>query len=1128
MIPAPRQSQLAERTAFAGRAQEQATLRRHLDAALGGRGSLVMIGGEPGIGKTRIAEEIATAGVERGMAFHIGHTYEVEGALPYVSLVEILEAAMESADPVIFRQVLGEDAGEVARIVPGIRRAYDDVPAPVRLPAEQERRYLFNAIREVLARAAAITPMVMLLDDLQWADEPTLLLIQHLAQAVDSLPILILGTYRDTDLDVGRPLARVLDDLVRGRRAVRLALKRLPENDVAEMLTGMANQAPPKPLVKAIYHETEGNPFFVEEVFRHLAEEGRLFDARGRYKAALKITDLDIPEGVRLAIGRRLQHLTETSRRVLTAAAVIGRSFGFRLLANLSEEGEDDVLEAIEEAERARLIVPVPGAEARYRFAHELVRQTLASGLSLPRQQRLHARAAAALELAYPDGADEHAAEIAHHLYQAGEVADPQKTYRFLTLAAQQALEASAFEDAHRHLERVASLPHLDERNEAAVLRQLARAHRCLGEWDEALANWNQAMEIYERLGDHAAIGEICKELVEHLVWGGRWPEALAVANRGLDAIGGDHNSPDSSHLLGFGGLVLGLSGDYEGGRAMLDRALGVYRSQNGPDVDPRFLIFDSILKFGYGQLNEALEVGRRALEAFRKSHALWDEATLLGFMCTALFNTGQYDDAERMAQHTYQLGERVGNYGALWFANMILSGHAMLIDGDLERYEAMVDREKVIAPRAGFVFMGEAATHQGMVKFHRGEWEAALACFEEGADLEMPGAFGGNSSLVPLCLAYLGRREEALRKLVAERAKLPNSGGPITLTHLSAAAGMVETLTILGERQQAAALHEISDETRRRGLSCSHFTGRTTALLGAITAAAGDDWDKAEELFGEAAREADAVPLRGARPDIRRFHAMALLDRGEPADRKRAIELLERAVAEYRQIGMQRHVKLAEELLVKAGGAVSVKPAGESRFKREGDVWTIAFDGHVTRVKHGVGLAYLAHLLARPGTEVHVMDLVGAVEGTGAAPRAAAPAASEREAAGINTDHTYEAVLDATARNAYKSRLRELQAEIERAERDNDPERASRARTEFDFLASELTGAMGLGGRARTSGGSSAERARVSVTKAVKAALKRIDAQHPALGQHLERTIHTGAFCAYTPDPRAPIDWVL
>jgi tetratricopeptide (TPR) repeat protein len=539
-------------------------------------------------------------------------------------------------------------------------------------------------------------------------------------------------------------------------------------------------------------------------------------------------------------------------------------------------------------------------------------------------------------------------------------------------------------------------------------------------------------------------------------------------------------------------------------------------------------LIFDSILKFGYGQLAESLQVGRQALEAFRKNQGLWDEATLLGFMCTALFNTGQYEEAERLAQKTYQLGERVGNYGALWFANMTQSGYAMLIDGDLDRYESMIDREKVIAPRAGFVFMGEAATHQGMVKFLRGEWESALEFFEEGADLEMPGAFGGNSSMVPLCLAYLGRREEALRKLQAEYAKLPASGGPVTLTHLSAAAGIVETLSILGERQHADALDLVNAEVRSRGLACTHFTGRTTLLLGAMSAVAASDWGAAEQLFDEATREAEAIPLRGARPDIRRFHAMALLERGEPADRKRAVELLDHAVGEYRQMGMQRHAQLAEGLLVKAGGGVIVKPAGESRFKREGDVWTVAFDGQVTRVKHGVGLAYLAHLLARPGTEVHVMDLVGAVEGTGAAPRATAPTTSEREAAGINTDHTYEAVLDATARNAYKSRLRELQAEIERAERDNDPERASRARTEFDFLAAELTGAMGLGGRTRTASGSSAERARVSVTKAVKAALKRIDAQHPALGKHLERTVHTGAFCAYTPDPRAPIDWIL
>ncbi|MEE8517983.1 MAG: adenylate/guanylate cyclase domain-containing protein, partial [Dehalococcoidia bacterium] len=233
---------LVERTPFVGRETERAELRRLLDQVAKGQGALVMIGGEPGVGKTRLAEELMAEARQRGMTAFIGHCYEMEGAPPYIPFVEILEAASHVMPPEALRETLGDAAPEVAKLVPELRRTFPDIPPSPDIPPEQERRYLFNGMREFLARAGRAKPLVLLLDDLQWADDATLLLVQHIAQQVHEMPVLIIGTYRDVDLDVARPLSMALEDLTRQRLAHRLPVKRLTEDGVSAMLLALSSQ----------------------------------------------------------------------------------------------------------------------------------------------------------------------------------------------------------------------------------------------------------------------------------------------------------------------------------------------------------------------------------------------------------------------------------------------------------------------------------------------------------------------------------------------------------------------------------------------------------------------------------------------------------------------------------------------------------------------------------------------------------------------------------------------------------------------------------------------------------------------------------------------------------------------
>src|SRR5262245_34649466 len=293
-----------------------------------------------------------------------------------------------------------------------------------------------------------------------------------------------------------RAASGILEGLVRTRLASRLQLRPLPLDAVQSMLAALGGEAPPPLLARVIFEATEGNPFFVEEVFRHLVEEGRLFDKEGGWQQGLRPDDLHVPDSVRLVISRRMARLSQDTRRVLTTAAVIGRSFSTVLLENLEATRPDVVLDAVEEAEQARVVAAEPGShEPRYRFVHELMRQTIVETLSLPRRQRLHARVAEAIERTHPTALEANASAIALHLYQAGAAGDPARATHYMTLAARLAREAAAHEESLVLLENALSL-RPGERNSlvADLISQKGVALRSLRRHDDAEQAFNHAI----------------------------------------------------------------------------------------------------------------------------------------------------------------------------------------------------------------------------------------------------------------------------------------------------------------------------------------------------------------------------------------------------------------------------------------------------------------------------------------------------------------------------------------------------------------------------------------------------------------------------------------------------------
>ncbi|TDI41756.1 MAG: hypothetical protein E2P02_14235 [Acidobacteria bacterium] len=685
-----------------------------------------------------------------------------------------MEQASRDIPHEAFRAALGDSASEIAKLMPGLRQIFDDIGPPIELPPEQQRRYLFKNFQKFVERASSERPVVWLLDDLHWADESSLHLLQHLVQNLNRLPVLILGTYRDVDLDVGKPFEKVLAQLVRQRLARRLTLRRLPRAAVAELLSALGGGPPPESLVDTFYRETEGNPFFVEEVFEHLSEEGKLFTAEGNWKSELSESEIEVPEGVRLVIGRRLERLGEATPEVLTVAAVMGKKFHLHILESIEGLSSANVLDAIEEAEKAKLVAP--GSEAReptYAFTHALIRQTLLTGLSLPRKQRLHVRIANALEAA----GSKQVEDLAHHLLQAGAAADPGKTAHYLHLAAKRALEASAAQEAFAYLDEALSLELDDIELRARILVERGDANRRLGRLEDIVHDWEAALPLLETLGDRQAVAGICYDLAAHL-WNtmGLVDQSLRAAQRGLQAVGTDP-SAERCRLLAVEGATLSSSSQYQAAESSIAEAEDIARALGDSHLEAQTLIQSAVRYWLYLRLAPGIVAAERAVELMRSAGDLWALTDALAWKQLHLLYSGRRGDgdAEANQDELESLSGRLGHVLPMW-VGYTCELQYKIMDRDLAGLESR-GREILDWARTVGIPWGirETLALLALGELWSGRHEVALELAHEsvGADegTELPVSSRPTLMLVQ---AYGGDRD-ALRQLDA--MELPTPG---------------------------------------------------------------------------------------------------------------------------------------------------------------------------------------------------------------------------------------------------------------------------------------------------------------------------------------------------------------
>jgi DNA-binding winged helix-turn-helix (wHTH) protein/tetratricopeptide (TPR) repeat protein len=690
---------------FVGRASALGELRTALDAALSGKGRLVSISGEPGIGKTRTAMELSAEVERRGATTLYGRCHETRGAPEYWPWVQVLAAAKES-------RAAARGFADFSELA-----APSDAtnPAGAQRAVEQARFLLFDRFASLLVSLAREKPIAVVLDDLHWADPTSLALLVFVAERLPSAALLLIATYRDADVAQNPALSDALGALARIAEARRIELGGLEADEVAHFVEASTGTKASLGLAEAIHERTRGNPFFVEELVRLVAA------APGTEGSASAVLTA-LPAGVREAIGRRVAGLSAPARRVLTIGSVIGIELGVDLLEGASELPRARMLEAIDEAVRWRFLVPLPGRPGRFAFGHVLLRDTLYEAIELSERVRLHGAIAALLERIHRDDTSECLGELAHHFFQAAAGGGASDAVRYSVAAGDRALALFAWERAVEHYAHALVACDLlvprDEGRRAEVLLALGNAAWIAGDRARARDAFQRAAELGTSLHRAELVARAALGLGGAFDWFGTPRDDLlsSLLEAARDALGEDGPAglragvlsrlasvpPHSESMASRDALsrqAVELA-RRSGEAAMLSRALGArYWALLGPaHIDERLAICDELsalgrtdrqptvvalaheYRFGCLLLRADLAGADRELEALdrlarelKRSDDAW---VVAWFRAGRALSDGRFDEVERWLGEGLRTGEKARHPAA----ELVFGGQSLFL----------------------------------------------------------------------------------------------------------------------------------------------------------------------------------------------------------------------------------------------------------------------------------------------------------------------------------------------------------------------------------------------------------------------------------------------------------------
>jgi tetratricopeptide (TPR) repeat protein len=1084
-------SQIANTAAlpFVGRSELLAELDGVIARAHESSGSLVLLAGEPGIGKSRLAQELAKRARQSGMQVLWGNCWEHQGTPAFWPWTQILRAAERELQTTPPPPSDTQRYAAIEQLAPDLAQAGAAISPADHDSALANHFAVLDRFSSWLRRASTRTPLLLVLDDLQWADAASMQLLRFLTADIRDQAVMLLGTYRDVEINAAHPHAPVLGELT--AKALPITVPGLTLSEVSELAAHARGALHDRETARALHVRTGGNPLFVRELLRMGETEHDALRPR-------------ISESVRHVIERRLERLTEPCRRLLSAASVIGPDFSLSLLSRILLVGQEpeSLRSMLDEAVGARLLER--GAADEYHFGHALVREACYAIQSDSLTRALHRRVAEAIEERHAHDLDGRHAQLAWHYDRAGAPSDFRRALEHALLAGRQATRLSAHRDAAAHfrsaLELSQRLDTAEPGRHCELLLELGAAEMHAGHNEQGRASLQKAVAIASGMGDGELLARAALCFGVPLAVGRIDTDEVDLLGRALCLLD-PQDSPLRALLLARLAIALMFGAQDARCVELSDAALAMARRVAQPATLARVLFTRHQTLWNGGFPDE-----RRAIaeEGIALADAQQDARLSLELRALRLGDLVELGDMAKYRLEVSEYADRVASR-----KQDALGWHVLLHRATLAMLECRFEQSEQLAGQA--LALGQRFQHPGIELFHasvfltlrflQGRSEEVLDRLRAFVDA-FPG-LGVYRAAFAAFLCEAGRLGDA-RTQFEYLASSDFQRVPHDFQRVGCLALLIGVCHQLGDAVRAEALYRLMLPHRgfnvrltRNGAST---LGATEYFLGMAALTAGRVDDAVEHLGIAVVANRDGGIL-AMLANSHQMHGRALLARGAAGDTAHAELEFAQARVLCDTLGLR--------LLFQAAAAPVPAPVvrDESSLVHEGEYWVLQYAGVNLRLRDSIGMQLLARLLSEPGREFSALELRAGSGELRLPPSDAGP------------------VLDDQAVLAYKRKRHELGGEIEEAEQWGDLGRAERARELLGALEQQLSQAIGLGGKQRRAA-SQLERARVTVTKAIRAAVRKLDKDHPKLGGHLERSIRTGHVCSYSPDPATAPNW--
>jgi tetratricopeptide (TPR) repeat protein/KaiC/GvpD/RAD55 family RecA-like ATPase len=923
----------AREISLVDRVEEMRLLREAVDRTAQGEGGLTFLYGEAGIGKTRLARELRAYAHLRGMQVIYGRCpalFRMDGVPPYSLWSEIIREYLETCtSEQLYKAMYGSYPAEVVKLVPELRQKLAMIPQSFPIKPEQEQNRLFEAISQLITNISKETPLLVILDDLQWADPSSLLLLLYLALGVRRAPLLLLCAYRNTDVDSNHPLDPVLMELNRERLPQSVSLRRMSLNDVSEMVNHVLEQDDvSREFCELVYEKTRGNPFFVEEVIKSLKEEAVIYREEGKWKIK-EVSEIEFPKTVRSVISKRVSRLDDECQSVLTLASFIGTEFSFEALRGVTGIEENNLLDIMERLLKAELVKEkVVRGQDLYCFGDIIVRDVIHEEVSHLRHKKLHGDVGRALEKVYAGKICEHLGELAYHFLESG---DKDKALDYFLRASEKAQEVYAYHEAFSYLQHALDLLEQKEASpeqKVQIIEKLGDLDLWMGESEAAAKNWDNALVLWNQLKDKKNMARLHTKIASMLWQGMGVGDKVKASEHHRMALEILEREPESAELAGLYediSHMLWRTGKSEESLTWAHKTLELAERLGASDVVAACYNDLGVLALKSGEFDEASEYLGQGLKIALENKLVGLSLTIYNNLCNLYYSMGEPQKIFETAQEGSDMARKVGSlYYLAWLDMMLMGSYTYM--GNLQK--AVSIGEDVLAMVKRIKFRGFTSyILQSLAICYRwlGEWDKSFKYSIEAFDL---GKGAGEYQQIGNAALELGRLYMEMKDY-DEAEKYLNEGNSVyeKAGDMDSQTDSVLALSRLYlEKNEIDKVVALIEKVYEYAIKARNRVAIVDAeLLKAMLFRQQKNWEQSVQHFEKSLQEAKDLNAQKWHvfeyAEILYEYGVMYLKRNEEGDKEKAYSLLNQALAIYQKADSKKRTDRVESILLHIEG---------------------------------------------------------------------------------------------------------------------------------------------------------------------------------------------------------------